>query len=325
MLLKPVRFMLIILLLIQMGYAQNFMVLNKWRLYRNEFSINFGTTNFLGDLGGRDRIGSDFIYDLEKTLFKPGVTLDYRYYMTRTLVWRQSFSYGVISGDDKLTAEPFRNNRNLSFKSNILEFSTMLEWQIMPEKDSRRHNLRNHKGKQIGWKYHTRGFYVFAGVGGTYFEPKAKYQGRMYKLRTLHTEGQGLSGGPAPYKPFTVVIPVGAGFKYVLSHQWSLTLEISHRFTFTDYMDDVSTDYYDAISITSAYGPAAGYLSNPSLQSSQIGYDPTRPGLQRGDPTDRDSYLFMTLGVHFRLHNDYRPPYSAVKHGKRRRYSRAIF
>lgn len=300
------------------------MVLNKWRLYKHEISLNFGTTNFLGDLGGRDQIGSDFIYDLEKTLFKPGVTFDYRYYLSRTIAWRQSFSFGVISGDDKLTAEPFRNNRNLHFKSNVWEFATMFEWQFMPEKDHRRHNLRNNKGKRIGWKYHTRGFYIFGGIGASMFEPKASINGRTYKLRKLHTEGQGLSGGPEAYKPFTIIIPVGAGFKLVLSHQWALTIEISHRFTFTDYMDDVSGDYYDAVSIASAYGPEAGYLSNPSLNNIP-GYDPTRPGLQRGDPTDRDSYLFATFGVHYRFHNDYRPPYSAVKKGKRKRYSRAIF
>lgn len=309
----------------------NYMVLQRWRLYRNELSVNGGVSNFLGDLGGRNQVGTDyFIYDLEKTLFKPTFSVDYRYYLTRTLNWRTSLTYGQIAGDDALTTEQFRMNRNLRFKSNIWEFSTMFELQFVKEKDARRHGLKNNLGRNIGWKYRTRGFYLFSGVGVTHFEPKASYQGKMYKLRTLHTEGQGLSGGPAPYKPFTLVIPVGFGFRWVAGYQWAFTIEASHRFTFTDYMDDVSGNYYDAVSIGSAYGPAAAYLSNPTLHSiplSQLGYDPTHAGYQRGDPSDRDGYLLFTVGVHYRIHNDYHPPYGSMKHfrKKKKKNGKAIF
>ena len=70
------------------------------------------------------------------------------------------------------------------------------------------------------------------------------------------------------------------------------------RKTFTDYMDDVSTNYPDA----SIYkgDPVATYFSNPM--------DPKDPyacgecaGLQRGDPTDKDAYMFGTFTIGYKM------------------------
>ena len=46
-----------------------------------------------------------------------------------------------------------------------------------------------------GTKSSRVGFYLFAGVGGFYFDPKAQFQNTWVRLKPLGTEGQGLEGG----------------------------------------------------------------------------------------------------------------------------------
>ncbi|MBS1548050.1 MAG: hypothetical protein JSU02_11875, partial [Bacteroidetes bacterium] len=45
--------------------AQYFRDSNYWKTHRKEISVGLGISNFLGELGGRNQIGSPFIWDLE--------------------------------------------------------------------------------------------------------------------------------------------------------------------------------------------------------------------------------------------------------------------
>jgi hypothetical protein len=47
------------------------------------------------------------------------------------------------------------------------------------------------------------------------------------------------------YKPFAFCIPLGFGIKKAFHSTAGIKLEASYRFTNTDYLDDVSTFYYD--------------------------------------------------------------------------------
>jgi hypothetical protein len=301
--------------------AQTGNLQNQWLLHRHELSFSGGVSNFLGDLGGRDRIGSDFIYDLEKTLFKTSFAVDYRYYLAKHVILRQSIAWHKVAGDDKLTAEPFRNNRNLNFQSHIFEYDMMMEFQFMSMRDHERHGLKNHSGRRIGWRYRSIGGYFFGGIGTFYFNPTSTYYGSKVKLHEMHTEGQGLPDGPKQYKRMSVSVPVGMGFRMAINRQWYITLEGSYRFTFTDYIDDVSGYYYDNQAIADNYGIAAAYMANPSLQNAELiarnGYDPTNAGYQRGDPTDKDGYMTATIGVHYRFRNKYNPYGGSVKRNNR--------
>ena len=110
--------------------------------------------------------------------------------------------------------------------------------------------------------------YVFAGIGGFYYDPWGTNKflnsdtvsvgnGEKWRLRELHTEGQGFEGGPAmfseevtgkkyqTYKPFAICIPFGFGIKKAFHSTAGIKLEASYRFTNTDYLDDVSNVYYD--------------------------------------------------------------------------------
>jgi hypothetical protein len=70
-------------------------------------------------------------------------------------------------------------------------------------------------------------------------------------------------------------------------------MEFTYFKTFTDYMDDVSTTYYDVDKLAQKYGPEAAYLSNPAKTEEHKGWFSL--GQQRGDPNQKDAYFFANL------------------------------
>ena len=45
----------------------------RWKRFRRQFIFGVGVTNFLGDLGGANQIGRDFIYDLDFAATRPSL------------------------------------------------------------------------------------------------------------------------------------------------------------------------------------------------------------------------------------------------------------
>ncbi len=297
------KYLLVIILffsLIFETFSQGFYNRNAWKKHRHEFNFGLGASNFLGEVGGRDRVGSGFIFDLEPSKTKFAAQINYQYYMAEKFVLRTSFTYGSVAGDDALTAEPFRNNRNLHFQSVILEGGIGFEYQFLKEKIGNIYNLKSNTGKKLGTKSFSLGFYFTAGVSGFYFNPKATApDGNLVALKPLRTEGQGLPGGAEEYSNFSVAIPVGLGMRKSINRTMGIKLELTHRFTFTDYIDDISTVYYDRAVLNQEVGGYAAYFSNP-----QLGNKPpvvTQPGQQRGDPNDRDGYMFFIASLYIKL------------------------
>lgn len=272
--------------------------------YKWEACIGLGATNFLGDLGGANQIGTNGLKDLEFSLTRPGVSVNARYRKGRYWGYKGGFYWGTVSGYDYLTTERYRHNRNLHFKSNIIEFSVMGEFYFTKERPG--HIYRYKKLK--GWRHIDMQVYLMAGVGGFYYNPKAVWGGKYIPLQPLGTEGQGVKPGMSKYKRVSLCVPIGVGFKYALDRRWSMGLEIGMRKTFTDYIDDVSTVYYDPIEIGNANGPmgaAAMFLANPTnsevTAANNGGVNPTAIGQQRGDASDNDAYLFVHLTVNYKI------------------------
>lgn len=293
-------FVLALLLASAGVHAQYFRQSSYWKTQRQELSLGFGISNFLGELGGRNQIGSPFLWDLELSQTRPAAHFDYRYYVAQRVALRARATYGVMAGNDNLTSEPFRQNRNLSFKSDIYEASFVIEVHPYKEELGHYHNLRGVEGQ----KSSRVGLYAFTGITGFYFDPKAQFENTWVRLKPLGTEGQGLPGGPEEYSNFALGIPFGVGIRKALSKNLSFGLEMQYTKTFTDYIDDVSTEYYDNDAILALRGEQAAFLANPSLRLPQVlreSGDPTTTGQQRGDPTDLDAYLFMKFQVHYKL------------------------
>lgn len=268
---------------------------SRWKRMRYEVFFGLGATNFLGELGGANRVGTNFVRDLEFSMTRPVGSLGIRYRITETLADKTMISYGLLHGDDKLTAEPFRNYRNLNFKSPVIEFSTQFEYSIIREKQGHRYNLRRVRGIK-GFKTNT---YFFLGVGGFYYNPKGKFGDSWKALQPIGTEGQGLVPTRKKYSRLSVCIPYGIGFKYGLNRRWNIGLEFGIRKTFTDYVDDVSTTYFDNTIIRDSKGDVAAYLADPS-SGSNPGW--TAAYQQRGDAKDKDSYMFMLINLSVKLY-----------------------
>jgi opacity protein-like surface antigen len=270
----------------------------SWPFLKHEVYGGLGAANFLGELGGANQIGTNGLRDLEFSLTRPVINIGYRYKITKTFAVKLGFSQAWISGDDAKTKEPIRQNRNLNFKSPISELSLMVEYYPFTEKIDHMYRMKGVRGKRP--RYFSP--YLTAGIGGFYFNPKGKLDGTWHKLQPLRTEGQGLAGGPSPYKRISICIPLGIGVKYALSKIWSIGFEMSGRKTFTDYIDDVSTVYYDpaGLATINALSPSLG---DPSLGLIPGATSPNADGssAQRGDSADKDAYLFAIFTVHYRF------------------------
>lgn len=289
--------------------GQGYVRPNAWKKYRREVVLQVGAAGFLGDLGGRDRTGTDYSpVDLEFALTRPAVSAGYRMKFNKNINWYSSLNYLVLAGDDKLTNEPYRNNRNLNFKTNVFELSTRIEFGISSFRRTGVYSLKKSLGRTS--KRQALELIGFVGVGAFYFNPKGKNPetGKFEKLHALHTEGQGLPGGPKQYKRIAISLPIGLSLHYIIDKLWSVGLEFSYRKTFTDYIDDVSTTYYDKIALEDAYGETSALMSDPGKGEIYGASSPNADGsrAQRGDK-QKDSYttLQITVGRFF-------PP----KHGR---------
>ena len=265
----------------------------RWKKERFQIAYGLGAANFLGELGGANDVGSNFARDLEFAATRPSTSILLRYRLTQKIALRGSFALGYVSGADSLTKEYFRSHRNLSFRSPILELSGQVEYNIIKEKDARRYRLRGMRG---GGAF-TPNLYVFAGFGGFYFNPQAKYNGKWYNLHSYGTEGQKL--GPlaptrTPYSRLAVAIPFGLGMRVPVNRTFSIGLEFGIRKTFTDYIDDVSTTYVDNATLEITGGPIAAALADKS-EEINAGYT------QRGDPTNKDTYMFLFVSLYYKI------------------------
>jgi hypothetical protein len=267
---------------------------SRWKAYRYEWSAGVGASNFLGDLGGANQIGTNGFKDLELSLTRPSFTVGLKYKLTESIALHSHATYGQVRGDDKLTDEFFRNNRNLNFKSNIYEFNINVEYAFLSSRQGGIYRLR---GVKRSSSFEAQG-YVFAGLGVFNFNPKGQYNDKWYNLQPLGTEGQGISEARKKYNRTQVCIPIGIGGRYFFNRRMGIGVEFGIRKTFTDYIDDVSKTYYDKQAISQANGTIAGFLSDPSLNSST---PQTNLGSQRGDAIDNDSYMFLMFSFHYKL------------------------
>ncbi len=204
-----------------------------------------------------------------------------RYNFNERVAVRLSANYATISGDDARSDNLFQRARNLSFRSPIVDGTVQMEFNFLPYE---------HGSKD---EFFTP--YLLGGLTVFYFNPMAQYEGRWVELRPLGTEGQ-FKG--EEYYAVTGALAYGMGFKISLNRELSLNFELSGRRTFTDYLDDVSTVYPDLDDLERLRGPVAAALSDrsiliPGVNDETIGV----PGRQRGDSTDKDSYVFFGAGL----------------------------
>jgi len=140
---------------------------------------------------------------------------------------------------------------------------------------------------------HPNKLFAFTGVGVFAFNPQAEYKGEWYDLQPLGTEGQGLIPGKNLYNKISMNIPFGIGYNIGLGENGQIGFILTMRKTFTDYIDDVSGNYYDNKKLTEERGELAGILADRNLQrdSGRL----AKAGSGRGDPRNNDNFAFIQI------------------------------
>jgi len=264
-----------------------------------DFGPYLGGSNYMGEF-------TDGYMPLwNKTKFAGGLICRYNYgpYLT----FKGTAIYGKIEGSDKnFASDAYRGRRNLSFKSDIVEFSVQAEWNIKGYEQTK---------ASYGWSP-----YLFAGVSVFRFNPKAQFNYQSYmmdaslqaqdgdwiELQPLGTEGQETTkfNDKRRYSLTQLSVPVGLGAKWQLDDYWAFGFEFGVRKTFTDYLDDVSSIYVDNIIVGGASGPMAVALKDRSME---VGQTPFENGDVRGNAATKDWYVIGGLTLTYRIHGGRQP------------------
>jgi len=247
---------------------------NKKQYFSHDVGVLLGASYYIGDLNSR-----------HFAMSQPAIGIFYRFNYSYRVAFKAAFNYGSIQGDDSQSSNPDQLERNLNFKSTIMEFSVRTEFNF--------------------WEYRTghKDFifapYIFLGIGVFNFNPQAHYQNQWVSLRELSTEGEGTPlGTRKPYPLTQVCLPFGIGFKLTLSQQISLGIEWGPRKTFTDYLDDVSGTYVNPAKLAQYKGGMAATLSNTTIKPGNAADD---TGKLRGNPNTKDWYFYYGLVISFKL------------------------
>jgi hypothetical protein len=291
--LRLIRFILVLLC----SFSTQFAVSQ----YAWDIGGNLGFSNYLGEIGGGAGEARDWVLDmkLNQTRWNPGVFVRYR--ADYNIGVNMSLNYFRIQGADSLTENPNRFTRNLHFRNDVFELAAVGEYYFFSQPDVGRTGryLLDFKA------------YVFAGAAVFYNNPKAQYQGKWVALQPLMTEGQ-----DEAYSRLQFAIPMGVGFFYTFSRLHRFGWSIGYRYTFTDYIDDVSGAYPDPADLSSQEAIDLSNRTN-EVENHPLAADIAEsyvPGGVRGNPDANDSYLLMSFNYSYVIRG------STKSFGKRKNY-----
>lgn len=301
--------------------------------YRWDYGLKFGAANYLGDIGGKELTRRDFVWDMHLNQTRWAIGGFARYKRSKRIAFAANFDYLRIQDADRFTTNPARRARNMNFRNDLFELGARAELTIWYDNDVGNRGYYNPDFKM----------YLFGGVAGFYHRPLGQIyteegvvenSATWYDLRSFRTEGQ-----ESPYSMVGVAIPAGIGLHFTFNKTWRVGWELSWRTTFTDYLDDISTNYAQPNTREEANWVNQSYPSliqeinnqNPGADLSPLSFqylDNIDRQPKRGDPTNNDSYLttqFMVSKVIRGRSQFYRSKYSWLKNRAGVRRSRAKF
>ncbi len=266
------------------------------------FSIN--ALNYFGDLAPTP---STFSTDISFTAPSFGLSLFHRFgprYMLQV-----QYLYASLKGSDQESASKdnenkFRYQRNMSFRNRIHELSAVAYFDLFENQAT--------YISRVGWTP-----YAYIGLAAFYQNPQAQAPtndlrgsalaeaGQWVDLQPLKTEGNS-------YSLIQFAVPFGAGARFRINEVFDLWADIGFRYTFTDYLDDVSSNYVD-LNTLSTLGQAmayrtnelAGYPTSGGVPSELAGVN-VQPGYgkagdKRGSPNQNDIYMVTSIRLTYIL------------------------
>jgi len=286
----------------------------------NAVGLSLNAVNYYGDLAPRpQRVSTDISFT------RPGLGLSFTHRFGPRYSLKGEFMYATLKGSDAESADSgdlnngiYRYQRNLSFRNRIKELSVVAILDLFENQST--------YISRVNWTP-----YAFLGIAAFHHNPQAQapatdlngnplpQAGQWVDLRPLGTEGQNatlsdtdVNAGIKPYSSFQVAIPFGVGARFRLNEVMDLSADIAFRYTFTDYLDDVSQNYVDlgvfgndelarAMSYrTNELGPPSNpqtYVSaiNGQTYTVQAGYGSEFRDNMRGSKSDRDIYMVTSI------------------------------
>jgi hypothetical protein len=251
-----------------------------------EFGIGLGASHYFGDLNTRARINRA----------KMAATIFFRKNLGNYIAVRVGASFAQLGYSDQYnTHNTYMYSRNLSFNTKVWELSLQGDFnffRFMP-----------------GEPEYSFTPYITFGAGVFSYDPYAYLRGQKIPLRQLGTEGQGSSLYPdrKQYSSMAICIPFGGGIKYALNERMNIAFEVLHRFTNTDYLDDVSKTYVDP----AAFPPNPDGSTSTALlmsdRSYEIGEPIGTPNRQRGNSKQKDQFVTAMFHITFNLQSYHCP------------------
>jgi uncharacterized protein DUF6089 len=351
-------FTFFLVMVLSTGFAQisrkqikkNNKAMSKFKGKKNGFTkqkqyfyvgVGLNSMNYFGDIAPKSGIFSTKISST-----RPGFTGTVGYRIGPRYTIQGSLSYGTLFSDDSKAADPtgensqFRYKRNLHFRNDILELAVV---GII--------DLFQNQGSYLSRVQLTP--YALIGLAGFHHSPKAKAPetnvhtgaavpeaGQWVKLQPLGTEGQYADLAPTdanfgikPYSLWQLSIPFGLGARYKLGEALDISFDISFRYLFFDYIDDISSNYVDldvldsdlaklmsdrSRETTSAFSgdDREQYFSSWDLRTYQgrnggsynvvNGYGSEQATNKRGGASDNDIYYVTSVRVSYILGSSFR-------------------
>ena len=250
-------------------------------IQEGEVGVTVGTAHYFGDLNNRADVSR----------IKPSFGVFFRKQFGNYIGLRLSGRYAQLGFADQYSKSEVQNLRNLSFNTNVFEVALQGDFNFFRF--------------EPGSPYYNFTPYVTLGVGLFTYDPYAFLKDEKYFLRPLGTEGQNVpSLNRKQYGTTAIAIPFGVGLKYSITDKLNVSLEVAHRFTNTDYLDDVSSQYA-GIENFELNSPAA------LLQDRSYELSPNKvigiKGNQRGNSKQKDQYMIAEFGISFNI-SSYRCP-----------------
>lgn len=251
-----------------------------------EIGVSLGAAHYFGDLNTTAKVNRA----------KLAFGVFFRKQFGNYIAVRVGGQFAQLGYADKYYSDnEFQRRRNLSFNSNVWELALQGDFNFF---------------KYVPGSYDYR-FTPYVTIGASIFsyDPYAYLGGQKYFLRPLGTEGQGSAAYPdrKPYSSMAFAIPFGVGVKYSLNERINVGFEVLHRFTNTDYLDDVSTTYVGADKFPALPDGTStpGFLLQD--RSYEVGEVIGVEGRQRGYAGQKDQFITAQFTVSFNL-TSYRCP-----------------
>ena len=249
--------------------------------HQGEIGVSAGLAHYFGDLN--TNVG------LKRP--KPSIGLFFRKQFGDYVNMRVAGRFAQLGYDDLYDKDEtsYQHQRGLEFNTNIFEFSVQGDFNF----------FKYVPGSPI------YGFtpYLTLGLGLFSYDPYATDStGEKVYLRMQHTEGQ-----PTDYSTMSICVPFGVGIKYSVNPKVNLHFELVHRFTSTDYLDDVSSTYVGLTDAAGVRNPIfydangaltkAGELQDRSVERGGASTPLGVAGRQRGWSKQKDQYIMAEVGL----------------------------